>query len=156
MRVSATDDSGSATIQVTKDGVPIPVAPDGTVNLDAAFGIHAYLVTATDRQVNRTEREIGYQVLRFVEEPPRRDTVKKGSTLPVRFRIEAPGQLPDIVATLQVVGGPEPIPFERRGGAWHAQWRSGDVEPGQHTLRISVTADDYELPARERKVTVRG
>lgn len=156
MTVAAVDDSGTATIEVTKDGAPVSIAADGTVNLDVGFGVHDYVVAAIDRQGNRTENRISYQVLRFVEEPPRRDAVKHGSTLPVRFRVEAPRELPDISATFQVVGGPEPIPFDFHGGTGQVQWRSGDVGPGLQTLRVSVTADGYELPAREREVTVRG
>ncbi|TDT74678.1 polysaccharide lyase family 8-like protein [Arthrobacter sp. AG258] len=156
MTVSAHDDSGAYSLKVTADGQSVPVPTNGVIPLSSEFGVHEYVVTATDKAGNSTEKIVRYSALQFAEDPPMKDTVQQGSTLPVRFHVKAPEGQPQIDATLRVGSGAGTVQFEKSGQSYQALWPTADMPPGKHTLGIAITADGALLPPREREVTIRG
>ncbi len=155
--VTASDDNGDPVVQVTRaDGAPVTLGPDGVVVLDTSLGEHEYRVTATDARGNVTEQTVRYRVLRFTQEPPRRDDVRRGSALPVRLSIDAAdGPVRGAAVALEVDGEPTDVALQERGGAYRGTWDSSGVDVGRHVLGFVVTVDGVQLPVRTREVTVR-
>ncbi|MDT3318083.1 polysaccharide lyase family 8 super-sandwich domain-containing protein [Microbacterium sp. KSW4-11] len=155
MQVVAADDGGDTAITVIADGTEIPVPTTGTLPLDTSYGNHEYLVTATDRAGNTTKQTVRYRSLRFLADPPTKDTVKAGATLPVRFGIEAPGRAGEVTAVLKASDVEGNTLFRKAGQHYQALWRSKKEMTGEHSLIIHVTVDGVNLPAREHVVLVR-
>ncbi|MET2012999.1 polysaccharide lyase 8 family protein [Microbacterium chocolatum] len=156
MQIAAVDDSGEATIEVTEDGRSIEVPHTGEVPLDTSFGDHEYVITATDKAGNSVVQTIRYSAFKFVEEPPSKGTLKAGATLPIRFRVEAPGDRREVAAVFRVDGAEGVTPFRTAGQHHMALWRTSRDMDGNYILLIDVTVDGAELPSRERTVQVRG